>query len=96
MFDWEDLRHFCAFTSAGSLSAAAKTLGVDHATVARRIASLEASFKLKLVDRRPRAYALTDEGRRVAELRVHGAGARPEGSRQRRADHEHRNLAGSA
>jgi DNA-binding transcriptional LysR family regulator len=68
MFDWEDLRHFCAFTSAGSLSAAAKTLGVDHATVARRIASLEASLKLKLVDRRPRAYVLTDEGRRVAEL----------------------------
>ena len=59
MFDWEDLRHFSAFSSAGSLSAAAKTLGVDHATVARRIASLEASLKLKLVDRRPRAYALT-------------------------------------
>jgi len=68
MFDWEDLRHFSAFTSAGSLSAAAKALGVDHATVARRIASLEASLKLKLVDRRPRAYVLTDEGRRVAEL----------------------------
>ena len=68
MFDWEDLRHFSAFSSAGSLSAAAKTLGVDHATVARRIASLEASLKLKLVDRRPRAYALTHEGQRVAEL----------------------------
>lgn len=26
MFDWEDLRHFSAFSSAGSLSAAAKTL----------------------------------------------------------------------
>lgn len=68
MFDWEDLRHFSAFSSAGSLSAAAKTLGVDHATVARRIASLEASLQLKLVDRRPRAYALTHEGQRVAEL----------------------------
>ena len=68
MFDWEDLRHFSAFISAGSLSAAAKRLGVDHATVARRISSLEASLQLKLVDRRPRAYALTEQGLRVGEF----------------------------
>lgn len=68
MFDWEDLRHFSAFISAGSLSAAAKRLGVDHATVARRISSLEASLQLKLVDRRPRAYALTEQGVRVGEF----------------------------
>ncbi|MFK3768489.1 LysR family transcriptional regulator [Pseudomonas putida] len=67
MFDWEDLRHFCAFISTGSLSAAAKQLGVDHATVARRIAALEAALNLKLVDRRPRAYLLTEQGRRVGE-----------------------------
>jgi len=67
MFDWEDLRHFSAFISAGSLSAAAKQLGVDHATVARRIAALEAALNLKLVDRRPRAYVLTEEGRRVGQ-----------------------------
>ncbi|NIE78449.1 LysR family transcriptional regulator [Pantoea sp. Ap-967] len=67
MFDWEDLRHFSAFTSAGSLSAAARQLGVDHATVARRIAALEQALNLKLVDRRPRAYALTEQGRRVGE-----------------------------
>lgn len=68
MFDWEDLRYFSIFTTTGSLSAAARALGVDHATVARRIAALEASLNLKLVDRRPRAYALTEEGRRVGEL----------------------------
>ena len=68
MFDWEDLRYFSAFVAAGSLSAAAKALGVDHATVARRISSLEASLNLKLVDRRPRAYALTEQGRRVADF----------------------------
>lgn len=67
MFDWEDLRHFCAFISTGSLSAAARQLGVDHATVARRIAALEAALNLKLVDRRPRAYTLTEEGRRVGQ-----------------------------
>ncbi len=68
MFDWEDLRHFSAFTRSGSLSAAAKLLGVDHATVARRIAALEAALNLRLVDRRPRAYELTEQGHRVAEL----------------------------
>ncbi|MPS76384.1 MAG: LysR family transcriptional regulator, partial [Microbacterium sp.] len=43
MFDWEDLRHFSAFVGTGSLSAAARQLGVDHATVARRIAALQAA-----------------------------------------------------
>lgn len=68
MFDWEDLRYFSAFVASGSLSAAAKSLGVDHATVARRIASLEASLNLTLVDRRPRAYVLTEQGRRVGDF----------------------------
>lgn len=67
MFDWEDLRYFTAFSQEQSLAKAAKQLKVDHATVARRITSLEQSLSLKLVDRRPRAYVLTDEGARVAE-----------------------------
>ena len=66
MFDWEDLRHFAALAEAGSLSGAARRLKVDHATVARRIASLEAALALKLVDRRARAYALTEAGLGVA------------------------------
>lgn len=68
MFDWEDLRHFSAFVRAGSLAAAAKALAVDHATVARRIASLETALNLKLVDRRSRAYVLTHQGLRIAEF----------------------------
>ena len=54
MFDWEDLRHFGTLAREGSLSAAARRLKVDHVTVARRVAALEASLSLKLVDRRPR------------------------------------------
>ncbi|HEY4371889.1 MAG TPA: LysR family transcriptional regulator [Burkholderiales bacterium] len=68
MNDWEDLRHFAALARDKSLSAAARRLGVDHATVARRIAALEASLQLKLVDRRPRAYVLTADGERIATL----------------------------
>ncbi|HVY49000.1 MAG TPA: LysR family transcriptional regulator [Minicystis sp.] len=65
---WDDLRHFAAFVEARSLSAAAARLGVDHATVSRRLAALEASLGLKLVDRRARIPALTAEGERIAAL----------------------------
>jgi len=68
MFDWEDLRHFAALAREASLSAAARRLGVDHATVARRIVALEAALGLRLVDRRPRSYALTPDGTRIAAL----------------------------
>jgi DNA-binding transcriptional LysR family regulator len=66
MPDWEDLRHFVALAREGTLSAAARLLDVDHATVARRVAALEADTGLKLVDRRARSYQLTDDGRRIA------------------------------
>ena len=56
MSDWEDLRHFVVLAREGTLSAAARLLGVDHATVARRVAALEAETGLKLIDRRARSY----------------------------------------
>ena len=66
--DWEDLHHFVTLAREGTLSAAARTLGVDHATVARRVAALERSTGLKLVDRRSRATSLTDDGKRIAAV----------------------------
>ncbi|TVT79592.1 LysR family transcriptional regulator [Pseudomonas sp. H3(2019)] len=67
MLDWDSLRFFFAFVHEGSLAAAARSLGVEHATVARRIAALEASLDMKLVDRRGRVYQLTEDGVRVGE-----------------------------
>lgn len=67
MFDWDDLRHFAALADHGSLSAAARRLKVEHATVARRIAALEAAAGAKLVDRRGGRYVLTPDGERVAD-----------------------------
>lgn len=67
MLEWDDLRFFSAFAREGSLAAAARLLGVEHATVSRRIAALEASLNLKLVDRRGRLYQLTEDGVRVSE-----------------------------
>ena len=68
MIDWENLHYFSVFSEEKSLSAAARKLGVDHATVARRIAQLEQNLKLKLVDRRPRTYVLTSDGERLAQV----------------------------
>jgi DNA-binding transcriptional LysR family regulator len=39
--DWADVRVFVALARHGSLSATARVLGVNHATVARRLAGLE-------------------------------------------------------
>lgn len=68
MLDWENLHCFAAFARQRSLSAAARELGVEHATVSRRIAALENELKLKLVDRRARAYYLTADGERIAAM----------------------------
>lgn len=63
--DWQDVRVFLALGRYGSLSAAARALSVNHATVARRIRSLEAALGEKLVDRRPEGYVLTPAGTRA-------------------------------
>ena len=60
--DWQDIRVFLALGRHRSLSAAARTLSVNHATIARRIRSLEATLGEKLVERRPDGYVLTAAG----------------------------------
>jgi DNA-binding transcriptional LysR family regulator len=68
MMNWDDLHYFVVLAREGTLSAAARALGVDHVTVARRVAALEAASGLKLVDRRARLYRLTEDGKRIAAL----------------------------
>jgi DNA-binding transcriptional LysR family regulator len=64
-FDWDDLRFFLAVARSGRLTAAARRLSADHATVSRRIASLEQALKAKLFERRPQGYTLTLHGERL-------------------------------
>jgi DNA-binding transcriptional LysR family regulator len=63
--DWQDLRVFLALGRHGSLSAAARTLRVNHATIARRLRALEAALGERLVERRPDGYVLTPGGTRT-------------------------------
>ena len=51
MEDWNDARLVLAVARAGSLTAAAKTLRVDHSTVFRRLATLEAKLGVPLFER---------------------------------------------
>src|ERR1700754_1063711 len=60
--DWQDVRIFLALGRHGSLSAAARALSVNHATISRRIQALEASVGERLVERRPEGYVLTPAG----------------------------------
>src|SRR5579863_6599799 len=67
MLDWDDLRFFLAVARHGSLSAAAKDLHVAQSTVGRRLASLEASLGVRLLNRTPEGYVPTLAGRDVRE-----------------------------
>ena len=61
--DWEDVRYFVALARHRTLSATARALRVNHATVARQIASLETLLGHPIFDQRARGYALTAEGK---------------------------------
>jgi len=66
--DWNDLQFCLAVARDGTVSAAAKKLGVDHATIIRRIDRLERDLGAKLFARRKTGYELTDAGRRAASM----------------------------
>ena len=62
--DWDNVRVFLAVARAGQFVAAARRLRLDHATVSRRIAALEAALGAKLFDRRTTGAKLTSAGER--------------------------------
>lgn len=66
-FDWNDLRSFLSVVRTGRLTAAALRLGIDHSTLSRRIASLEAALQVRLFDRLPTGYVLTPAGVSLVE-----------------------------
>jgi DNA-binding transcriptional LysR family regulator len=65
MYDWGDLKVFIAVARAGSTLAAARELGVNQTTVARRIVALEAALGARLFDRHQDGYRLSECGRQM-------------------------------
>lgn len=65
--DWDDLRVFLTLAREGSLSMAAKRLGVRHPTVARRVHALEERIGARLFDRLPDRFVPTSAGEELLE-----------------------------
>lgn len=65
--NWDDIRIFLAVARSGGLMAAARRLGVDQTTVARRMSALEAGFGARLIERSPRGVTLTAPGAALLE-----------------------------
>jgi len=67
MESWDDLKYALAVYRHGGLSAAARTLGVNHSTVSRRVAALENKMGVRLFDRLPNGFKITAYGERAIE-----------------------------
>lgn len=92
MLQWNDLRVLLAVARAGTLAGAAAALRVNATTVGRRLSALEEALAVRLFDRSPDGYGLTQAGRdllahaermehevQAAEREVSGADRRPTG-----------------
>lgn len=62
MLDWDNLRIFLAVMRDRSLLGAARKLGIDHTTAARRLSALETAIGTRLFDRSPRGVEPTAAG----------------------------------
>jgi len=62
MIHWDDMRYLLEVARTGSMSGAARVLKVNHATVIRRIRSLEAQLGSSLFDRVGHRYVITPAG----------------------------------
>lgn len=73
--NWEDGRLFLAVARAGQMLGAAKTLGINQATLSRRMTSLEKSMGVKLLVRRTTGCDLTEAGQKLVGLLERAEGA---------------------
>lgn len=89
---WDDLRYVLAVADQGSLNAAARVLGVTHATVLRRVAAFEAAHGGAVFERDATGYRVAEgrgqvieAAREVADAMrsvdriMHGAQSPPQG-----------------
>ena len=62
--NWDDVRVFLAVARSGQILGAAKSLGINHATVARRLTALEEALGSKLFTRKTNGSELSGAGER--------------------------------
>ena len=64
-FNWDDLRVFLTLAREGTLTTAAKSLGISHPTVARRVKALEQQTGARLFDRLTDRFVPTSAGEKL-------------------------------
>jgi DNA-binding transcriptional LysR family regulator len=68
MFNWNDLVFFLELARQARLMPAARRLKVDHTTVSRRISELEKDLSVRLFERKPDGFVLTEDGHRLLTI----------------------------
>jgi len=66
-FDWNHARAFLVTAEEGSLSSAARALGMAQPTLGRQVAALEAKLGVALFERAGRGLVLTPNGRELLD-----------------------------
>lgn len=64
---WDDLRFVLAVVKNGSVSAASRALGVNHATVLRRVAQFEEAFGIEVFVKTRTGYRVPQENTELIE-----------------------------
>lgn len=67
MTNWDDAQYVLALSRAGTIRAAAKSLGVNHTTVSRRISALENQLSARLFELTPSGYVMTVSGKIICK-----------------------------
>lgn len=65
--NWDDLRLFLALVRSSRLASAARLVGLDATTVARRMQRLERTLEITLFEQASSGHLLTEQGRRLLE-----------------------------
>jgi DNA-binding transcriptional LysR family regulator len=67
MHSWDDLKFVLAVASAGNLTKAARSLGVTHSTVSRRLSAFEEELGSRLFERLPDGFVPTAAGEEAVQ-----------------------------
>lgn len=65
---WDDLRIMLAVVRAGSFLGGARALGISHSTASRRIAALEVTLGVELLERTPDGLVPTPAGEQMRDV----------------------------
>lgn len=68
MEHWDDIRYFLAVARQGSVRGASDALSVNHSTVLRRVAHMEARLGARLFEKLPTGYKLTIAGAEILQF----------------------------